>query len=411
MQHFVGDLMHKRRELLGWLHPGKQCDLAAIRETFCGSNSLGETNLDTLRFHELKQTFAVSAHVAIDFGQCWEFFAFGLADIENVDGPESVQRPLTLRGCVFTRLVGRYILRASSSDHRGENENAFFSPFIFQFIAQACQSLAATAAPSITAMGIHIVIALATIMLVWFGVQEALASAHGGPGFSMGRFLNLFMLLTFAYVMVNYYDSSIPGLGFSIKGFIDGGTINLVNLIGSDGSNTMLNEIHTASSKTGPSMLNSHDVPYYAIVYFAVQFLLALLAAIVSAILAYGAIAATIIGLLGPIFIPFLVFDKLDWLFWGWLKAYLGFSFYKVVAAATMNVLSHVLTNYYIQLGQSVSDPSTMVQTLPLLVLLVLVNIYILFKIPTMTHSLFTAVLADTVEVWAWPMMAIRAAM
>jgi len=261
---------------------------------------------------------------------------------------------------------------------------------LFQYIAQECQSLAATVAPSITAMGVHIVLALATIMMVWFGVQEALASAHGGPGFSMGRFLNLFMLLTFAYVMVNYYGSSIPGLGFSIKGFIDGGTISLVNLIGSDGSNTMLNEIHAASSKTGPSILNSMMNPYYAIVYFAVQFLLATLAAIVSAIVAYGAIAATIIGVLGPIFIPFLVVDKLDWLFWGWLKAYLGFSFYKVIAAATMNVLSHVLTNYYIQLGQSVSDPSLIVKTLPLLVLLVLVNIYILFKIPAMTHSLFT---------------------
>src|ERR1700730_8038662 len=259
---------------------------------------------------------------------------------------------------------------------------------LFQYIAQACQTLAATVAPSITAMGVHIVLALATIMMVWFGVQEALASAHGGPGFSMGRFLNLFMLLTFAYVMVNYYDSSIPGLGFSIKGFIDGGTINLVNLIGSDGSNRMLNEIRQESAKPGPSILNTVMNPYYAIVYFAVQFLLAMLAAIVSAIVAYGAIAATIIGVLGPIFIPFLVVDKLDWLFWGWLKAYLGFSFYKVVAAATMNVLSHVLTNYYIQLGQSVSDPSTIVQTLPLLVLLVLVNIYILFKIPTMTHSL-----------------------
>ena len=117
-------------------------------------------------------------------------------------------------------------------------------------------------------MGIHIVIALATIMLVWFGVQEALASAHGSAGFNMGRFLNLFMLLTFAYVMVNYYDSSIPGLGFSIKSFIDGGTINLVNLIGADGSTTMLNEIHTASSKTGPGLLNSLMSPYYAIVYF-----------------------------------------------------------------------------------------------------------------------------------------------
>jgi hypothetical protein len=261
---------------------------------------------------------------------------------------------------------------------------------LFESISQACQSLAATAAPSITAMGIHIVIALATIMMVWFGVQEALASAHGEGGFSMGRFLNLFMLLTFAYAMVNYYDSSIPGLGFSIKRFIDGGTTNLVSLIGSEGSTTMLNEIHAAASKTGPSLLTSMMSPYYAIVYSAVQFLLAFLAAIVSAILAYGAIAATIIGLLGPIFIPFLVFDRLDWLFWGWLKAYLGFSFYKVVAAATMNVLAHVLTNYYIQLGQSVSDPSTIVQSLPLLVLLVLVNVYILFKIPTMTHSLFS---------------------
>src|ERR1700722_13102981 len=100
-----------------------------MRETFCGSNSLGEAKLDALRFHELNQTFAVSAHIAIDFGQCWEFFAFGLTDIKNVDGSESVQRPLTFRCCVVARLVGRYILRASSSDHRGENENAFFSLF------------------------------------------------------------------------------------------------------------------------------------------------------------------------------------------------------------------------------------------------------------------------------------------
>src|SRR5437588_4288649 len=178
---------------------------------------------------------------------------------------------------------------------------------LFQYIAQACQTLAATVAPSITAMGVHIVLALATIMMVWFGVQEALASAHDGPGFSMGRFLNLFMLLTFAYVMVNYYDSSIPGLGFSIKGFIDGGTINLVNLIGADGSATMLNEIHTASSKTGPSLLNSLMSPYSAIVYFAVQFLLAMLAAIVSGIVDYGAIVARIVGELGMIVVPILL--------------------------------------------------------------------------------------------------------
>lgn len=280
---------------------------------------------------------------------------------------------------------------------------------LFEIISQGCQSLAAATAPSVSAMGIHIVIALATMMLVWFGVQEALASSQGGPGFSMGKFLNLFMLLTFAYAMVNYYDSSIPGLGFSIKGFIDGGTANLVNIIGADGSTTILKEIHAASSKTGPSILSSLMSPYYAIVYFAVQLLLGIMAAVVSAILAYGAIASTIIGLLGPIFIPFLVFDKLDWLFWGWLKSYLGFSFYKVVAAAAMNVLAQVLTNYYIQLGQSFSDPSLLVETLPLLILLVLVNVYILFKIPAMTQSLFSGHTSGGSSGLGMAMMAIRA--
>ena len=50
-------------------------------------------------------------------------------------------------------------------------------------------------------MGVHMCIALATIMLVWFGVQEALASAQGGPGSAWRSFLNFFMLITFAYVL------------------------------------------------------------------------------------------------------------------------------------------------------------------------------------------------------------------
>src|SRR5437899_92265 len=100
-----------------------------MRETLCGSNSFGEAKLDALRFHELEQALAVSAYVAIHFGQSGKIFALGLGNVENIDGSESVQRLLSLGCCIFTRLVGRYILRAAFSDHRGENENAFFSPF------------------------------------------------------------------------------------------------------------------------------------------------------------------------------------------------------------------------------------------------------------------------------------------
>src|ERR1700683_3706931 len=105
---------------------------------------------------------------------------------------------------------------------------------LFQWITQACNTLTSTVAPSVDAMGVHICVALATIMLVWFGVQEALASAQGGPGFSVAKFLNFFMLITFAYVMVKFYDSTIPGVGYSLRGFINGGAQYLVTVIGND---------------------------------------------------------------------------------------------------------------------------------------------------------------------------------
>ena len=81
-------------------------------------------------------------------------------------------------------------------------------------IKNGCDNLTATAAPSIDSLGLHMVLSLATIMMAWFGVQEALASAQGGPGFNMAKFLNFFLLLTFAYCFVRFYDGSIPGIGY-----------------------------------------------------------------------------------------------------------------------------------------------------------------------------------------------------
>ena len=263
---------------------------------------------------------------------------------------------------------------------------------LFNYIAQACQSLAATAAPSITAMGVHIVIALATIMLVWFGVQEALASAHGGPGFSMGRFLNLFMLLTFAYAMVNYYDSSIPGLGFSIKGFIDGGTINLVNLIGADGSITMLNEIHTASGQDrtvdaeqpDESLLRhrvlrcsipvSHCSPRSFRHSWPMEQSRQRSSDSSARSSSRFLSSTSSIGCSGD-----------------GSRHISGSAFTRCVAAATLNVLAHVLTQLlHPTWPELLRSLHRWCRRLPLLILLVLVNIYILFKIPTMTHSLFT---------------------
>jgi type IV secretion system protein VirB5 len=72
--------------------------------------------------------------------------------------------------------------------------------------------------------------------------------------------------------------------------------------------------------------------------------------------------------------------------------------------------LAHLLAGYYTQVV-AFSDPGSMVQELPLLILLVFVNIYILFKVPAMTQSLFGGHTGGHDGGMGVAMMAIRAAL
>src|SRR6201997_2769056 len=153
-------------------------------------------------------------------------------------------------------------------------------------IKNGCDSLTATVAPSMDSIGLHMVISLATIMLVWFGVQEALASAQGGPGFSVAKFLNFFLLITFAYCFVKFYDGAIPGIGYSLKGFISGGTSNLVDYIGNDSTQEVQDTIHAALSQIG-NLSPSLTEPYVLLCTYTVQIILGILTALIAVILAY----------------------------------------------------------------------------------------------------------------------------
>jgi hypothetical protein len=256
-------------------------------------------------------------------------------------------------------------------------------------IKNGCDNLTATVAPSVDSLGLHMVIALATIMLVWFGVQEALASAQGGPGFNIAKFLNFFLLITFAYCFVRFYDGAIPGIGYSLKGFVSGGTSSLVDYIGNDLTQEVQDAIHNALGQVG-ALSPSLTEPYTLLCTYTVQIVLSVLTALIAVIIAYGAIGATIIGLLGPVFIPWMVFGKTDFLFWGWLKAFLGFEFYKVVAAATMSVMSHLLITYLTSGATNVDAPQRLITIMPGLLMLCFVAGFILLKIPAMTATLFS---------------------
>ena len=200
--------------------------------------------------------------------------------------------------------------------------------------------------------------------------------------FSDGRFA----VLTYARATVY---RQMTNLGYSLKGFISGGTSSLVDYIGTDSTQEVQTAIHTATAKMG-TLSPSFTEPYTLICTFTVQVVLSILAGLIGVIIAYGAIGATIIGLLGPVFIPWMVFDKTDFLFWGWLKAFLGFEFYKVVAAATMSVMSHLLITYLTSGAMNANDPQRLAALMPGLLIMCLIAGYVLLKIPTMTATLFS---------------------
>lgn len=254
---------------------------------------------------------------------------------------------------------------------------------LLTLIADACDRLLAAGSPTIDVIGIRMVLGLATIIMVWFGVQEAL-----GQHFSMARFLNFFMLISFAYMFVNFYDTPIPGIGYSLTGWIKQSTGSLVDIIGADSTNTMLNQIGTTLSKQGPNMTFMTS-PYAVLVYWSTQLMLIILSGLTIAVIGYGAIVATVIGMLGPIFIPFLVFEKTESFFWSWLKAYISFEFYKVVAACVMYVMGNVFVAYY-QNFADFRDVGNMLENFPILLMMVTVNIFVILKIPAVTYSLFS---------------------
>ena len=62
--------------------------------------------------------------------------------------------------------------------------------------------------------------------------------------------------------------------------------------------------------------------------------------------IAFGLIASAVCALLGPIFVPFFIVPKLDWLFWGWLKAFIQYSFIPVVAIAFLMIFEQFVFRY-----------------------------------------------------------------
>ena len=124
--------------------------------------------------------------------------------------------------------------------------------------------------------------------------------------------------------------------------------------------------------------------------YAVVIILLATAQAVAIVVIAYGFIAIAVCVLLGPVFIPFFIVPKLEWLFWGWLRCLVQYAFYQVIAAAVVFIIGNLILGI---LGlQPVGAISTvqLIEEFPVLFITFLAAIYALLMVPALTNHIFS---------------------
>lgn len=239
-------------------------------------------------------------------------------------------------------------------------------------------------------LGTHLFRGFAVILISWFGVKSALASASSGhSGFHFERFASLLMTIAFGDAMITYYSHPLPGLGFSFYHLIvDQGT-NLANELNHGmvtEVTTRLNSIYYETEQPGLSLaVNILEVLRYVITILALE--VAQIAVFV--VIAFGYVASAVAVMLGPIFIPFFIVPKLEWLFWGWLKSLLQYAFYPVVANAYIFVFGQLLIHFLDSHPPPYDGATLAVLFLPLFFLLIAFTWGVLL-IPSLVNSLFS---------------------
>jgi len=255
-----------------------------------------------------------------------------------------------------------------------------------QFIFQGINNLLTQNLGFFDAMGQNLFRMFATILVVWYGVKSALSAASGRHFLHFDNFAALLLTISFGFGMVNYYSTPIPGIGRSFHNLV---TDEAQFLSGRIDQNSLQNvEQGITDFETRLDMPGITDLLGTAI-YVVVVILLATAQAIAFVVIAYGFIATAVCVLVGPIFVPFFIVPKLEWLFWGWFKAFIQYAFYQVTAAAVVYIIGNLLVGI-LQRPTGTLSPVQLVAWFPVLAIVLVASIYALLKIPTLTNHIFS---------------------
>jgi hypothetical protein len=256
-----------------------------------------------------------------------------------------------------------------------------------QYIFQAINTLLTQNLGFFDAMGQNLYRMFATILVAWYGIKSALSSASGKHPFHFDNFASLLLTISFGFAMVNYYSTPIPGVGVSFHNLVTNEAQFLSGRIDQAQLQTVIQGVADFESRMDSPTWG--DILGTAI-YVIVTILLAAAQAVAIVVIAYGFIASAVCVLVGPIFVPFFIVPKMEWLFWGWFRCFIQYAFYQVIAAAVVFIIGNLMLGALRLPPAGALSTVQLIAWFPVLFITFLASIYALLKVPTLTNHIFS---------------------
>ena len=255
---------------------------------------------------------------------------------------------------------------------------------IIATIQQAITELLTTHEPEFLRFGYSLFLAFATILIAWHGIRMMLS--HEGLGDHLFGFAKLLLFISFGYALIAFYEAPIPGIGVSFSNLITDQTHHFATVLDARSLEMMFDHLdelwgHFVQPDAWSILAN--------LLYWLMLIVVTLAKVISLAIVAFGLIASAVCALLGPIFVPFFIVPKLDWLFWSWLKAFIQYSFIPVVSFAFLMIFERFVFNYLTTLPPGITEDLYLVYGLQSLVVIGTFVVGILL-VPSLTSSIFS---------------------
>ena len=251
-------------------------------------------------------------------------------------------------------------------------------------IQQAISTLLTTHEPEFLRFGQGLFAALATIVIAWQGIR--LMFSHEGLNEQLFDFAKLLLFVSFGYGLIAFYESPLPGIGVSFSNLITDQAYYFQSVLEA----RSFDNIYQHLDELSDHFLQPDAWSILAnLIYWTVLVLIAVAKALSLAVISFGLIASAVCALVGPIFVPFFIVPKLDFLFWGWLKAFIQYSFIPVIAIAFLMIFEQFIFRYVTTLPPTISTAEYGVYGLQALAVILTFSIGMLL-VPSLTASIFS---------------------